>query len=164
MFFKRLAAGRRFFALAVGIVMGLVMGLAACGILPGAITSSRADGAFPFDRELLLDARPMPPAKRMPMLTVADDGRATINLWCRSVPARVRVAGSAIMIETAPLPESLPQYMSSGQCNERRIEADHEMLAALAQVTEWRKRGDGVELKSADAAGPKPLRFHLSNH
>jgi hypothetical protein len=126
--------------------------------LTGTDVTQAAD-PFPYDRELLLEARPIRPAKRMPMLTVSSDGRATIDLWCRSVPALIQVAGPAIRIETAPLPESLPRYMSEGQCNERRLQADNEMLAALAQVTEWRKQGSEVVL-----AGPTVLKFRPSDH
>ena len=106
----------------------------------------------------------MRPAKRMPVLTVAENGRATVDLWCRTVVARVQVEGAAIKIETAPLPEALPQYMGDGQCNEARVAADNDMLVALAQVTEWQKRGGGVELKSADGANLAPLRFRPSSH
>jgi META domain len=126
--------------------------------------SANAANAFPFDQELVLDAQPMRPAKRMPVLTVSENGRATVDLWCRTVVARVQVEGAAIKIETAPLPESLPQYMSEGQCNEARVAADNDMLAALAQVTEWQKRGSGVELKSAEGASPALLRFRPSSH
>jgi hypothetical protein len=139
-------------------------GFAACGILAvglmiGGAGRLHAADNFPFDQELVLDAAPMSPAKRMPVLTVAADGRASVDLWCRSVPARVQVADSAIRIETAPLPEGLPQYMSAGQCSEVRMQADNDMLMALSQVTEWRRRGDGIELN-----GPMPMRFHRSSH
>lgn len=121
-----------------------------------------AADVFPFDQELVLDAKPMRPAKRMPVLTVAEDGRATVDLWCRTVAARVQLDGAAIKIETAPLPEALPQYMSDGQCNEARVVADNDMLAALAQVTEWQKHGDGVVLNGG--ASLVPLRFRPSDH
>ncbi len=129
-----------------------------------AFRSADAANVFPFDQELVLDAQPIRPAKRMPVLTISENGRATVDLWCRTVVARVQVEGAAIKIETAPLPEALPQYMSDGQCNDVRVAADNDMLAALAQVTEWQKRGSGVELKGADGASPAPLRFRPSSH
>ncbi len=122
----------------------------------------RAAAEFPFDREMLLDVPPMRPVKRVPIITVSADGRATIDLWCRTVAARVEIADSAIRIETAPLPEALPQYMSAGQCSEARIAADNDMLAALAQATEWQAKGDGVVLSGPDL--PKPMRFRGSSH
>ena len=60
-----------------------------CGVI-AALLSLLASGLvtaadqFPFDQELLLDATPMPLAKRVPTLTVAPDGKAAIDLWCRS--------------------------------------------------------------------------------
>lgn len=151
-------AGQSFF------VFFAMAALAMAALVMPASRSASAANAFPFDQELVLDARPIRPAKRMPVLTVAENGRATVDLWCRTVVARVQVEGAAIRIETAPLPEALPQYMSEGQCNEARVAADNDILAALAQVTEWQKRSGGVELKSADGAMSAPLRFRPSSH
>lgn len=151
--FRRSIAGRGLFVCAVLAAMAW----------PGP-PSAGAAGAFPFEQALVLDARPMPPVKRLPVLTVSENGRATVDLWCRTVVARVQIDGDAIKIETAPLPEALPLYMSAGQCSEARIAADNEMLSALAQVTEWRQRGDGVELKGADGVSLAPLRFRASSH
>lgn len=152
--FNRLIAGR-------GVFVG---GAVACGILAAALVLAdprpgRAADDFPFDRELLLDAAPMPPVKRVPILSVAPNGSATIDLWCRTVPARVLLSDSAIRVETGPLPSGLPQYMSEGQCTPQRMQADEEMLTALTQVTEWRKQGRAVVL-----AGPTTLKFRLSDH
>jgi hypothetical protein len=124
--------------------------------------SSRAAGDFPFDQELLLDAAPLQKVKRMPMLTVAANGQATIDLWCRTVPARVQLTDVAIKIETAPLPEALPQYMSAGQCSEPRMQADAELLQALHEVTEWRRQGDRILLNGP--LGLQPMQFRMSSH
>ena len=125
----------------------------------GGPVSVRAADEFPYDRVLLLDVAPMRPLKRVPILTVAENGSATIELWCRTANARVQVSDNAIRIETAPLTEALPQYMSAGQCSEDRVQADTRTLEALTQATEWRKRGDGIEL-----IGPMPMRFRASSH
>jgi hypothetical protein len=90
---------------------------------------------FPFGQELLLDAAPMRPGKRMPILTVEANGDARIDLWCRTVPARVEVADMAIKIEAAPLPEELPAMQGAGQCTPERIKADEEMLAKFRPAT-----------------------------
>ena len=101
---------------------------------------------FPFGQELLLDAAPMRPGKRMPILAVEANGDARIDLWCRTVPARVEIADMAIKIEAAPLPEELPTMQGAGQCTPERVKADEEMLASIVQVTEWRRDGDAILL------------------
>lgn len=148
-------ATRAFAGAAIALSMAAVLLLAD-------LRSGQAAGEFPFDQELLLDAAPMQRVKRMPVLTVAANGMARIDLWCRTVPARVSLSVDAIKIETAPLPEALPQYMSAGQCSELRVQADSAMLDALTQMTEWQRQGDRVLLTGPTS--PKPMRFRLSSH
>ena len=155
----RLNAGRRAVA-KVGTVA-----LTACVLMSGALGLSgpaQAQAEFPYERVMLLDVVPMRPLKRVPILTVAADGSATVELWCRTANARVQISDNAIKIETAPLPEALPQYMSEGQCSDARVQADNEMLEALTQVSEWRRQGDGVVLNGPNS--PKPMRFRASSH
>ena len=114
---------------------------------------------FPFDRELLLDAAPMRPGKRMPILNVEPNGSARIDLWCRTVAARVESSDASIKIEPGPLPDSPPEMQSAGQCTPERMQADEELLATLAQVTNWRRDGENIVLE-----GPKVFTFHPSDH
>ena len=114
---------------------------------------------FPFDQELLLDAAPMRPGKRMPILTVEQNGNARIDLWCRTVPARVEISDTTIKVEPGPLPEGLPEMMSAGQCTPERIQADDDLLASLAQVATWRRQGESIVLE-----GPKTFKFRASDH
>jgi hypothetical protein len=144
----RLIAGRPTIAWCV-LAVGL---LVAC-------FPSRAAERFPFDQELLLDVRPMPPAKRVPVLMVAPNCAATIDLWCKTVKGRVQLSDTAIRIEPEPLPDGLPQYMIDGQCTPERMQADETTLAALAQVTAWRRQGRAVVL-----VGPTTMRFTPSDH
>ncbi len=144
----RLIAGRPAVAICV-----LAAGLFA------AVGAGRAAERFPFDQELLLDARPMPPVKRVPVLMVAPTGAATIDLWCKTVKGRVELSDTAIRIEPGPLPDGLPQYMSDGQCTPERMQADEATLAALAQVNAWRRQGRAVVL-----VGPTTMRFTPSDH
>jgi hypothetical protein len=118
-----------------------------------------AADSFPFDRELLLDATPMRPGKRMPILTVEENGTARLDLWCRTVPARVEISDMAIKIEPGPLPEDLPTMQSAGQCTPERVKADEEILAAFSQVTGWRRQGEAIVLE-----GTTTLRFRASDH
>jgi hypothetical protein len=114
---------------------------------------------FPFDQELLLDAAPMRPGKRMPVLTVEPNGNGRIDLWCRTVSARIEISDAAIKIEAGALPEGQPEMLSAGQCTPERMQADEELLGALIQVTGWRRQGDGIVLD-----GPKTLKFRPSDH
>ena len=130
----------------------------AAGLL-AAWVPRRAAEPFPFDQELLLDVRPMPPVKRVPVLLVEPNGAATIDLWCQTVKGRVQLSDSAIRIEPGPLPVGLPRYMSDGQCTPERMQADQQMLAEMTQVTGWRRHGEAVVL-----SGPTTLKFRLSTH
>ena len=132
--------------------------LAALLLLLTSVLASSAE-PFPFDQELVLDVAPMRPAKRVPILTVAPDGSATIDLWCKTVSARVDVTEAAIKIEPGPLPEGLPEMLGEGQCAPPRLQADEELVAALAQVTEWRKQGSALVL-----VGAKTLKFRANDH
>ena len=154
MTYLRLIAGRQICrpqVIARGVLASLLL-LLSSGI-------GVAADQFPFDQELLLEAAPMRPAKRMPILTVAPDGNATLDLWCKTVRARVEITDATIKIEPGPLPEALPDMMSDGQCSPPRMQADEDMLAALAQVTAWRKQGAALML-----VGPKTLKFRPSDH
>jgi len=141
----------------------VVRGLFAAGLLAAGLTLQAGVGLaaddFPFDRDLLLDAAPMRPAKRVPILNVAPDGTATIDLWCKTVRGFVQVTDNTIRIEPGPLPDALPQYVSAGQCTPERMQADYEVLATLIQATGWQRRGNTVILD-----GSARLRFRLSDH
>ncbi|MEA2937075.1 MAG: hypothetical protein QOC56_579 [Alphaproteobacteria bacterium] len=120
-------------------------------MLLGTTTLARAQADFPFDREMLLDAKPMPGGKRVPILEIAADGKAQIDLWCKSGPGLVEVTGEAIKFTLGA--------MADQPCTPERMQADEEVAAALAQVTHWRLDEDVVVL-----LGPTELRFRLSTH
>ena len=126
--------------------------LSLCGITVAA-------DPFPFGQELLLDAAPMRPGKRMPILAVEANGEARIDLWCRTVPGRVEIADMSMKIEAAPLPEELPAMQGAGQCTPERIKADEEMLASIVQATEWRREGDTILL-----IGQVTLKFRAATN
>jgi hypothetical protein len=144
----RLIAGRSCFA----------CGVLALGLLAGASVLRAAD-QFPFDQTLMLDVKPMPPVKRVPILTVDQNGEATIGLWCKTVRARAALTDSAMRIEPGPLPDDLPQYVVDGQCTDERMKADQDTLDALTQVTGWRRQGGAIVL-----TGAAPLKFRPSSN
>ena len=122
--------------------------------------------AFPYGRELLLDAPPMPPSKRIPSITVAADGRAVLDLWCRNVDARAELSEGVIAIVPDVLPQDLgqrplPTMMGPGQCSEARMQADETLLTALMQVTGWRAAGGEAVVLTG---GGQPLRFRSATN
>lgn len=136
-----------------------VRGAVAAVLLISACGAGIPADEFPFDQELLLDAAPMRPGKRMPILTVEPNGNAKIDLWCKTVSARIGISDTAMKIEAGPLPEGLPEMLSAGQCAPERMQADEDLLAAFGQITRWRRAGEGIVLE-----GPKPLEFRVSDH
>ena len=107
-----------------------------------------SEEAFPFDRELMLDVTPMRGSKRIPILEIAENGVASIQLWCTNVRAQANVGADSISIIAGPA--------APAQCAPERQAGDENLLAALAQVTNWRRRGDVIEL-----LGATTLRFRL---
>jgi hypothetical protein len=122
----------------------LVYALAASPIWP-AIASEKT---FPFDRELMLEAAPIRGSKRVPILQIGENGAASIDLWCASARGQADVGADSITIVTEPV--------EPAQCAPERQSGDENLLAALAQVTSWRRHGDVIEL-----LGATTLRFRL---
>lgn len=112
----------------------------------GAVASEQA---FPFERELMLDVRAMPGSKRIPIIEVAESGAVSIDLWCGSASGQATVGreGSITIV---------PGEVRGGQCTPERQSGDNGLLAAITQVTNWRRIGDIIELQ-----GPTTLRFRL---
>jgi heat shock protein HslJ len=106
----------------------------------------RAQEDFPFEHELLLDARPMKGSKRIPSISVEPDGTATIDLWCNTMQAQVSVNGEAISISAGE--------KGNQSCAPERQQADEDLAAALTSVTSWRWDGESLLL-----IGQKTLHF-----
>lgn len=109
---------------------------------------ARAESEFPFGRELLLDARPMKGSKRIPIIDVAENGAAAIDLWCNSVQAQLVVVNDTITVLTG--------QPTDRSCPPERVKGDQDIMEALQQVTNWRREGESVVL-----IGPRTLRFRL---
>ena len=116
-----------------------------------ATSASEAQSAFPYDRDMVLDTRPMRGSKRVPILAVSEGGEAQIDLWCRRGRGQAAIAGDAITITIGA--------MNDEPCTPERAQADEEMIAALAAVTSWQQRGDVLTLN-----GAKSLRFRLATN
>jgi len=116
----------------------------AASLLPAAAS----ERAFPFDRELMLHVAPMPGSKRVPIIEIDANGAASIDLWCASLRGQASVAEDSISIVPGPIQPT--------QCPADRQSGDESLLAALAQVTNWKRTGDVIELRGATT-----LRFRL---
>ena len=106
---------------------------------------------FPFDQEMLLQVKPLPGSRRVPMMEVHPDGKATVDMWCHSAVAQFTITGSELKIEfVSAKPEA---------CTPERIELDQAMAKAMLEITQWRRKNDIVEL-----VGPTSFRFRISTH
>jgi heat shock protein HslJ len=122
--------------------------LAALALAGPIVPAAAADAAFPFGSELALDAAPPPGSKRVPTIEIDQDGAASFNLWCARASGSATVTDDAITITPT---KALPS-----QCPPDSISQDAALLAALSQVTNWRRNGDVV-----DFIGATTLRFRL---
>jgi len=113
--------------------------------------AAQAQSEFPYDRDLVLDARAMRGGKRVPVLSVEQNGRAQIDLWCKRGDGQAAIAGDAITITVGG--------MKDEPCTPERAQADEDMLAALSGATNWSARGDVVTL-----TGAKMLRFRAATN
>jgi heat shock protein HslJ len=107
-----------------------------------------AEPAFPFGSELMLDGKPMRGTKRLPSLSIERDGTAAIDLWCGSLRGRADIGNGTIAIT--------PGERDNAQCAPDRIAGDDDLVDVLVHMTNWRRRGDVIEL-----SGPTTLRFRL---
>jgi hypothetical protein len=132
--------------------MGCLRRAVACCLLIVVAGSTGAAVAseqiFPFDHELILDATPMRGSKRVPIIEVDKNGAASIDLWCLRLHGQANVGADTISIVPGPFEPT--------QCSPDRQSGDEKLLAALAQMTNWKRRGDVVEL-----SGATTLRFRL---
>ena len=124
--------------------------LAATAIVLAAVAPASAQ-SFPYDQEMLLDVKPLPGSRRVPMMEVHPDGKATVDMWCHSAVAEIAVTGDEVKFTfVSAKPEN---------CTPERIELDQAMAKALLEVTSWRQQKDIVEF-----IGPTTFRFRLSTH
>ena len=124
----------------------------ACVLLAVAAEPALAQAEFPYERDLVFDARPMRGGKRVPILSVDGRGHAQIDLWCKRGQGEAVIAGDTITI--------IIGAMRDETCTPERTQADENMIAALTAVTNWSARGDVVTL----SGGPTTLRFRAATN
>src|SRR5687768_2618313 len=107
--------------------------LAFCALI-GSAGAASAQNVFPFDSELILDVAPMRGSKRIPNMDVAANGAIALEMWCNRIEGQFVVAADTLTVLTGPATQR--------QCPPERAQGDEQLLAALAEVTNWRRRGD----------------------
>lgn len=124
-------------------------GLLLFGALMSAGVAGAQDRNFPFDSELILDVAPMRGSKKIPNLDVDPKGMIAMEMWCNRIDGQFVVVGGTVTVLTGQLTQR--------ECPPERAAGDEQLLAALAQVTGWRRQGDTLELTGA----ARPLKFKV---
>src|SRR5258707_1151244 len=79
----------------------------------GPLAALAAETGFPFGSELMLDGKPVRGSKRLPSLSIGQDGTAAIDLWCGSLRGHADVGNGTIAIT--------PGERNNAQCDPGRI-------------------------------------------
>jgi META domain len=135
---------RRFVSMEAGIALLLLTSATS-------IQALAAEDGFPFGMEMTLEALPQPGSKRIPDLEIGDNGEVVLELWCKGGRGQFSVAGNPVVFVAGP--------MQDRSCPPARAQADDELVAALTDVTTWRRQGDFVAF-----SGSKTLRFRLNTN
>src|SRR5256885_692604 len=98
----------------------------ACVFAFALVTAALAQSEFPYERDMVLDARPMRGSKRVPVLAIGTDGRVQIDLWCKRGQAQAVIAGDTVTLVLGT--------MADEPCTPERVQADEDMIAALSGV------------------------------
>jgi hypothetical protein len=129
---------------------GCMAVLAAAAVVFVAAAPAAAQ-SFPYDQEMLLEVKPLPGSRRVPMIEVHPDGKASVDMWCHSAVAQITITGNDVKIEfVSAKPEN---------CTPERIELDQALAKAMLEITQWRRKNDIVEF-----VGPTSFRFRISTH
>jgi hypothetical protein len=127
-----------------GVALVLLASVAAAG-------AAKAETGFPFGMEMTLDAVPQAGSKRVPDLDIGDNGEVVLELWCKGGKGQFSVAGNTVIFVAG--------QMEDRPCPPAKAQADDELIAALTDVTTWKRQGDSVFF-----VGPRTLRFRLNTN
>jgi hypothetical protein len=114
-------------------------------------TPARADDGFPFETQMQLDVNRMPGSKRIPNLDIGEAGEVVFELWCKGGKGQFSVAGNTVIF--------VPGAMENRSCPPDRAQADDELIAALTDVSTWKRQDDLVVF-----VGTKTLRFRINTN
>ncbi len=114
-------------------------------------TPARADDGFPFETQMQLDVNRMPGSKRIPNLDIGEAGEVAVELWCKGGKGQFSVAGNTVIFVAGA--------MENRSCPPDRAQADDELIAALTDVSTWKRQDDLVTFM-----GSKTLRFRINTN
>jgi len=114
-------------------------------------TPARADDGFPFESQMQLDVNRMPGSKRIPNLDIGEAGEVVFELWCKGGKGQFSVAGNTVIF--------VARAMENRSCPPDRAQADDELIAALTDVSTWKRQDDLVVF-----VGTKTLRFRINTN
>ena len=114
-------------------------------------TPARADDGFPFEMQMQLDVNRMPGSKRIPNLDIGEAGEVVFELWCKGGKGQFSVAGNTVIF--------VARAMENRSCPPERAQADDELIAALTDVSTWKRQDDLVVF-----VGTKTLRFRINTN
>ena len=114
-------------------------------------TPARADDGFPFEMQMQLDVNRMPGSKRIPNLDIGEAGEVVFELWCKGGKGQFSVAGNTVIF--------VARAMENRSCPPDRAQADDELIAALTDVSTWKRQDDLVLF-----VGTKTLRFRINTN
>ena len=128
-------------------------GAASLLLIANALDSSpaRADDGFPFETQMQLDVNRMPGSKRIPNLDIGEAGEVVFELWCKGGKGQFSVAGNTVIFVAGA--------MENRSCPPDRAQADDELIAALTDVSTWKRQDDLVLF-----VGTKTLRFRINTN
>ena len=112
---------------------------------------AEAETGFPFGMEMTLDALPQPGSKRVPDLDIGDNGEVVLELWCKGGKGQFSIAGNTVIFVAG--------QMEDRPCPPAKAQADDDLIAALTDVTTWRRQGDAVTF-----TGSRTLKFHINTN
>ena len=114
-------------------------------------TPARADDGFPFEMQMQLDVNRMPGSKRIPNLDIGEAGEVVFELWCKGGKGQFSVAGNTVIF--------VARAIENRSCPPDRAQADDELIAALTDVSTWKRQDDLVMF-----VGAKTLRFRINTN
>jgi hypothetical protein len=93
----------------------------------------------------------MPGSKRIPNLDIGEAGEVVLELWCKGGKGQFSVAGNTVIFVAGA--------MENRSCPPDRAQADDELIAALTDVSTWKRQDDLVLF-----IGAKTLRFRINTN